>query len=163
MAQLGDTTVYGSVDARGIVTQSKQPAFSAKLAARQYMVANAVFETIIGWTEIFDANNNFNPTTGIFTAPVTGYYQLNTTVDLRSLDTASPYYWVIIETTNSWYGQLLDPNFSADIAYRGFSVSILADMNAGDTAFVSMYQNAGTASQSFAANFWTGFSGYLVC
>ena len=162
MAQLGDTTVYGSVDARGIVTQSKQPAFSAKLAARQYMVANAVFETIIGWTEIFDANNNFNPTTGIFTAPVTGRYQLNTTVDFRNLDSAAGYYWIRISTSNGQFGQLLDPNFTADLNYRGFSVAILAAMDAADEAYVTMYQSSGTV-QAWAEVGWTNFSGYLVC
>ena len=162
MAQLGDTTVYGSVDARGIVTQSKQPAFSAKLAARQNMLAVSTFETIIGWTETFDANNNFNPTTGIFTAPVTGKYQLNTTVDFRNVDSAAGYNWIRIATESGSYGQLMDPNFTADDNYRGFSVASLVALTAGQTAWVVMYQSGGTI-QAWAEVTWTGFSGYLVC
>lgn len=163
MAKLGDTTVYGSVDAQGIVTRPKQPAFSATLPTPVYIVAVATWYTLAPWTVQVDNNNDFNATTGIFTAPVAGKYQFNTTVDLRSLDTATAYYWVRIATTKDWYGQLLDPNFTADINYRGFSVAILADMDAGDEAWVDIFENAGALNQTYASTVWTGFSGFLAC
>ena len=163
MAQLGDTTVYGSVDAHGFVTRAKQPAFSVYLTASQYIVALSTWYTIIGWTELFNTGNHFNPTTGLFTAPVTGKYQLCANVDLRNLDSAAGYYWIRLMTSNSTYGCLLDPNFTADMAYRPFSVSILADMDAGDEAYVYMYQSGGTANQTYATVSYTTFSGFLVC
>ncbi len=163
MAELGDTTVYGSFDARGIVSKPKQPAFSAILAANVYIAASITWYTMAPWTEYFDNGNNFNATTGIFTAPVSGRYQLCSNVDLRGLDTAAAYYWLNITTTNAAYGQLLDPNFTVDIAYRSFSVAILADMDAGDTADSRIYQNGGTVSQTWAQATYTGFSGFLAC
>ena len=163
MAKLGETTVYGSVDAHGTVTRPKQPSFSAWLTASQYIVATSTWYTITGWTELFNTGNHFNPTTGLFTAPVTGKYQLSTNVDLRALDSAAGYYWIRLMTSNSTYGCLLDPNFTADCNYRPFSVSILADMDAGDEAYVYMYQSGGTANQTYATVSYTTFSGFLVC
>jgi hypothetical protein len=163
MAKLGDTTVYGSVNAQGIVSRPKQPGFGAVLGTSQYITVSVTWQTIVGWNKIFDNNNNFDLTTGIFTAPVTGKYQFSTNVDLRALDSAASYYWIRINAAAEGYGCLLDPNFTADVNYRGFSVGLLSAMNAGDEAYVAMYQNSGTLSQTFANVSYTSFSGYLVC
>lgn len=36
----------------------------------------ATATTITGWTVVFDANSNFAPSTGVFTAPATGFYRI---------------------------------------------------------------------------------------
>lgn len=40
---------------------------------------SGTWTTIDTYTEDFDTSNNFNATTGVFTAPVTGFYQINAT------------------------------------------------------------------------------------
>jgi len=54
--------------------------------------------------------------------------------------------------------------FSADLNYHTFTISVLADMDASDTAEVQVYQNSGTLGSSvvIGSQNYTIFSGYLV-
>ena len=54
------------------------------------------------------------------------------------------------------------PNgFDADPTYFPFTASILADMDANDTAQVKVYQSGGSAVLDLDGH--SNFSGYLVC
>ena len=152
-----------------------QPAFSATVNATQSNIAlNAAVRVKLG-AEIFDNNADFTVSTGdgqggdgsnltaTFTAPVTGKYQLNLMVRLQNVDAASNYYIVSIHTSNRLYRFIYDPDFGQDAAYLATSLSVLADMDASDTAFTSVVQNNGTAQTDVDnAPEYTVFSGYLV-
>ena len=55
-------------------------------------------------------------------------------------------------------------SFSNDLDYLGFTLSLLVDMDANDTAQAKIYQQAG-ATQSAINNDaeFNHFTGYLVC
>ena len=55
----------------------------------------------------------------------------------------------------------MDPDFGQDAAYWSLSLSALADMDASDTAYVVIFQSAGTAQTDIHGD--TYFSGYLAC
>jgi len=148
------------IDSSGNVTKPLQPAFSARPASEQLNFAVGSWVTVVLGTENFDVGSNFASNT--FTAPVTGKYQLNTNVLVKTIDTASDYYQLQLTTSNRSYYGIFDPGgFSADLDYFDLTVSVLADMDASDTAYVQVLQNTGTAQSDIDTV--TTFSGYLAC
>jgi len=152
------TTTSMLFDANGIITKPLQPAFLARPASQQANIAVGSDVTIVFGTEIFDQNADFSSNT--FTAPVTGKYQLQTTLRVQILDSASAYYYIQIVTSNRSYIFIIDPDFGQDAVYLPFQLSVLADMDASDTALVQIYQASGTSQTDIETA--SSFSGYLV-
>jgi hypothetical protein len=142
----------------GVVTMPNQPAFSAKATNDQTNIAVGSNVTLVLDSERFDQNGDFSSNT--FTAPVTGKYQLQTVVYFQNLDSASTVYNVKITTSNTDYQAPFDPDFGQDNGYWGWGFSILADMDANDTAYVFVRQTGGTQQTDLANSSY--FSGYLV-
>jgi hypothetical protein len=150
------------MDTSGAVTMPSQPAFLARPASNQSNLPINATTTIAFGTEIFDQNADFNNSTNIFTAPVTGKYLLTTGLYSRSLDHDTSYYQLEIATSNRVYYDIISMSgFDADVAYYEFKICVLADMDAGDTAFVRMViPNNGAAQVQIDTV--SNFSGHLV-
>jgi hypothetical protein len=113
--------------------------------------------------ERFDTNADFDLTNNRFVAPVTGKYFLSFMCRLEAVDTAAGFYLLNIVTSNAVYRYIIDPNFSADLNYFSPHVTVLADMDASDTASVSLVQNAGTQQTDMDGDATqTFFMGHLV-
>jgi hypothetical protein len=150
------------VRADGIVTKPYQPAFHAQPTSAQSNITTGGV-TIVYGTERFDQGNNFASNT--FTAPVTGKYCFQVSINLRNLDTACDYYVTNLITSNKTYEFTFDPGMSTgegDWNAWNWAFSVLADMDASDTAYVQLNQETGTAQSDINVN-GTWFSGYLVC
>ena len=144
--------------ANAAVTMPAQPAFQAFPTSAQTDIAINTAVTIVLGTEGFDLGANFASNT--FTAPVTGKYQLNVVLSAGQLDIDATFYQLQLVTSNKSYDQTLDPLFSSDPVYWSWSFSVLADMDASDTAVIKLYQAAGAAQADIGTG--TTFSGYLV-
>jgi hypothetical protein len=153
------TTSHMVINATGAVTKPLQPAFLAQPASAQNNIAVNTLTDVAYGTERFDNNGDFASNT--FTAPVTGKYQFNVSVILANLDSAATYYHIKFTTSNRIYHHLVDPDYGQDNAYRNLDVSVLADMDADDTAIVKVFQAAGTAQTDIDTA--SQFSGHLVC
>ena len=149
--------VVHKIDSAGRVTMPLQPAFLVRPASTQTDIANA---TVVSFgTEIFDVGSNF--ASNIFTAPVTGKYQLNMNIRFDNADEQSGYVIMRLETSNRSYDALIEPNaYANDISYVVLSTSVLADMDASDTAKVIFYISGGIEQGDVGTN--SSFSGYLV-
>ena len=79
---------------------------------------------------------------------------------LMLLDSAANYYELRINTSNREYYNTLDPDFGNDANYFTLTNSVVADMDAGDTAIVQINQNGGAAQTDI--NIISTFSGILV-
>ena len=146
------------INSDGAITSSSQPAFQVTKSGHQSNIAVGS-ATVTFDTEIFDQASNFASNT--FTAPVTGKYQLSIMLYLDNLDSAANYYQAWIATSNRGYYSIFDPDYGQDNGYMFINASILADMDANDTAYVGIEMGANGNAQT-DINATTKFSGYLV-
>lgn len=144
--------------AAGERTMPTQPAFQVKNTGAQNNFATGGVTVTLD-SEIFDQSSDF--ATNTFTAPVTGRYYFSVYISLASIDTAGVSYQFRIVTSNRTYEVFLDPSqFAADITGNfTLSINVLADMDTADTAYLVIYQDAGTAQTDAIV---TVFSGYLA-
>ena len=155
-------TVSGATDentAGAPVVSENHPAFLARPASGQNNLATGSHQAVVFGAEVFNQGSNFASNT--FTAPVTGKYQLNACIYLSDLDSAAGYYEAKIVTSNRNYFSIVDPDFGQDAVYWALTISVLADMDASDTASISIIQDSGTAQTDIGTDSF--FSGYLVC
>ena len=80
---------------------------------------------------------------------------------LNTVDSAPAYYALNITTSNRGYESIFDPDFGQDSAYWTVTFSALVDMDASDTAYVTLTQEAGTQQTDIATASY--FSGFLAC
>ena len=148
-------------DSNNALTISTQPAFSAKLAAYQTDLPPGTTKTISFDTVHFDQGSDFNSGTYTFTAPVTGKYLMCYNVGLGAIDTAATNYTFNLVTSNRTYEnvQYFD-QFAADVTRWYTSASYVVDMDATDTASVSILQSGGGQQTDVISNSW--FSGSLL-
>lgn len=158
----------GDIEDLGQITKAQQPAFSAYMSGQQLNIAKDTPVTIIFNGEIFDIGGNFNTGTYTFTAPVTGKYVLTATVSMINFDATASNYSLIINTSNRNYGTVKDiGEFGSSPSRWYITATAVADMDLGDTAYISVRQDDGvggtvdiddgtiTAPQSY-------FQGYLL-
>ena len=150
-----------SIDSTGAVTMPNQPAFLVKPSSTQSNIAINTSTQIAFGTEIFDQGANF--ASNVFTAPVTGRYQFNISLYITGFDVSASYYAMYIQTSNRSYELINSGSVSgtSDPTYNGFGWSCLADMDASDTAQITLYQSGGGAQTDITAG--SLFSGFLAC
>jgi len=156
----GTLTPTMLIDSAGRATMPYQPAFAVRPASQQDNISVGANTTVVFGTEIFDRGSNFASNT--FTAPVTGLYQLNVTVYFFAVQEAMEYIQINLQTSNNVNYAVISPSaYENNAPYLTISHSVLADMDASDTAFVQVQMgNGGSASTDITVN--TQFSGYLV-
>lgn len=147
------------ISSSGEMTKPLQPAFLAVPSADQNNIATGSAQTIVFGTEVYDVGANFASNT--FTAPITGKYQLSASVYLSVLDTAATYYEASIRTSNRNYHNIIQPKFSSDPFYWTLPINVLADMDADDTAYVTIVQYDATQQTDVLTSSF--FSGFLAC
>ena len=146
----------------GAVTKPLQPAFSAYLSSTSSALAtDGSAVTVAFASERFDTNSDFASNT--FTAPVTGKYLLAVHLRINNADSAATYYIPTLVTSNNPYRDIINPTFSSDPGYMSMQVTVVADMDANDTAYVTIQQSGGSSqSQVDGGNDYTYFTGYLL-
>ena len=134
--------------------------------ASQDNIATGSDVTIVFGGEEFDLGGNC--ASNIFTAPVSGKYFLHTNLAFTLFDTGSGYYRLKIVTSNREYENWIDDKeWSSDTAYHTISLTAIADMDAADTAKVTLEQSGGTTQtvilyDSDNSPGRSYFTGYLI-
>ena len=149
------------IDSAGHVTMPLQSAIHVKPSTSQQDVAVNAGVTIVFGTEVFDRNGDFASNT--FTAPVTGLYQVNVTLEIENTDGAGDTYFAIdVIASNRTQRTTIDYNsIQNDSTIRSCTGSVLMDMDASDTITIQWYQSNGTAQADISAQ--SSLSIFLAC
>jgi len=163
-----DTFVMTSSGQRSLPLQ---PAFSAYLSAAATNVTgdNTVYSVICD-TEIFDIGSNYNNATGSFVAPITGRYVLCANIQLvNDTSTGGNEFSCTLVTSNRSYNAIFLPTYRKVTGWAGpngsiaMPFSVLADMDASDTAYITIACNNGSKTDDiYGGNCYTWFQGYLA-
>jgi hypothetical protein len=151
------------VDSNKIITMENQPAVQAKVSSNQLNITAGSLYTIPFATETFDQNADYDNSTYTFTAPVTGRYFIGVQATIGGMPSGADYFQYAIQTSNRTYNVTVDPdNISGSgIVYYGFPFTVLADMDASDTAIVKFLVQGSTNTTDFYAE--TYLSIFLAC
>jgi len=152
-----DHMIFNSI---GAVTKPLQPAFNARQSSAQSNLdinGGSAIQIVMA-TEIFDQNADYNTSNSTFTAPVAGRYQLNFHTYMADVDDDFGYLQLDIVTSNRQYNIIMEN--SGEDGYDHFSLAVLADMDASDTAIVQIQGNGGADQLDLSQSV---FSGFLAC
>ncbi len=159
---LGDAMI--AIDSAGAVTKPLQPAFLVQPTSVQSDFNQGQSVAVVFGTERFDLNADFASNT--FTAPVTGKYRFDISIKVNGLstqDSATYYYWTLVTSNRSYYHLSSVNELGSGNAGFTFSGSILADMDASDTASVTIIMGGTSGSGPSDISNDTYWSGNLVC
>jgi hypothetical protein len=148
----------------GEVTKPLQPAFHVHPASEQADFNQGQTVGIVFGTERFDIGSNFASNT--FTAPVTGKYHFDVSIRVKNMateDSATYYYWILSTSNRSYYNLSSVNELGSGSASFTFSGSVLADMDASDTASVSIIMGGTSGSSPSDISVDSYWSGHLVC
>lgn len=143
-------SAYFSVDSSGFVSSNTSVSFNAYVDSDTAgnKTGDGTEYTVICNTELFDIGNNYNTTTGIFTAPKTATYIFTTHINTFGIGvgTQSCQCYIVVSgnrfriSDENGYVVRANPG-SNDALGRGGSV--IAQMTAGDTAYVYVEYQGG--------------------
>jgi hypothetical protein len=157
-----NTNIGLKIDGDGIVTKPLQPAFFVRKTDSGQVVGASSDTTITYNSEIFDQNADFASNT--FTAPVAGRYFFSGQVKVADMATGDELRQISIKTSNNSFKHKLDniaDLITANMPIFTHSVNVFCDMDANDTAVVSVYAGQERTIDNEADVTW--FCGYLVC
>lgn len=145
-----------SLDNTGRLIVPNQPMFSAYRDAGNYSQGASTAIALVYNGELFDIGNNFNTTTGVFTAPVAGRYEFS--VYHQSNCTTSTNGYISINVNGSQY-KLLELNANTLGSVAG---TIIIPLAAGDSVSVGLSVITSTVLLYCGSSLYNFFTGKLI-
>jgi hypothetical protein len=137
-----------------------QPCFAAYMPTP---IANVTGDdttyTVACSTERIDTTSDYNTSTYTFTAPITGRYLLMGQCEYQDIVDQSRFLTQVVTSNFTWEARA-SYNADADDDYMG-TVCIIADMDASDTAYLTMAAGGGASGKVVDVN-RAHFCGFLL-
>jgi hypothetical protein len=171
MTFLTNDTLAMQIDLNGHVTKPLNSAFYCTGGTQNNITKDGDREFLEGTgSEVYDVNGDLTLSDNVsfspadvryFTAPVTGKYMFTFRTRLDNIETASSYIYLYMRTGNRDYTiAMFDPDaFDSSPAYFALQGTVIADMDALDTAYPKIYI-AGGSSTTDSSSY--EFSGILI-
>ena len=143
---MAGTTVNMTIVDTGEITQPLQPSFMATVAAeRSNVTGNGTVYTIVWGTEVYDQGADWD-NTSTFTAPVTGRYLFEVSIDVYGITTAiTRLLAAIVASNRTVYVADIEDAGGLTIERIQMAGSVVVDMDAADTVTVTIAGDSGTA------------------
>ena len=160
------TTAHIVIDETGAILKPLQPAFHSRNTAKQnnFSGDGTQYTVPFAGTETFDQNADFDGTT--FTAPVSGTYIFNYSISMDAIGSSHTNGRVEFKTSNRDYRHSRVNPYAVGAADNwALQGSIIADMDASDTAYVTIIIGGGTKVVDLSGDgtaAYTYFSGCLL-
>ena len=150
-----------SLGERSMVLQSS---FEVHLTSTvNNVTGDGTLYTILYDNEVFDQNNDFNSTTGVYTCPVTGKCQFEAGANCIGVAVGITDGGLHLITSNYTYIYHLNINTIRTSGYP-YDVVAAAEMDAADTAYIDVFVSGIALVIDINANSdLTHFSGTLTC
>jgi hypothetical protein len=110
-------------------------------------IPNASTTTLTGWTKAFDRlNSSFNASTGVFTAPATGYYRVDAQiVYAQAASTLNASFDLVINANSSAVATGHYGTETTSSVSRSVQAHAVVFLTAGQTVIIQAFQNSGGA------------------
>lgn len=150
----------------GIINNSSQPAFRAFLSSPSgNLTGDSTPVTVPFDTVDYDQTSSYNNSTNVYTLPVTGKYQFNSTVfagQTTGVNTVAIFAFGVNASVLA--ERVFELNFANCNASGELVLTASFNYNgtAGDTIYVT-WDVGGNATKNIFFNLGTAFSGFLIC
>ena len=128
------------------------PAFKAVLSAPQTIGAGPTAITTGFGTEVYDEDNNFDPTTGAFVAPSTGFYRFDVCLTTTSGTTNGDVWKVFLKNNVSTEESGIVRTIVAGSGSQSFSFSAEFKMSQGDSVICYVSRVGGSGNFPLASD-----------
>ena len=146
------------IDGAGRVAMPYQPAFRARGTSAQTETSG--WKQLLFTTDVQTRTSAYNSATSRFTAPISGWYQFNTSwTALSNADNDGTVIISVNDSVDNVIASVSMPNTSQ--AFSGHSVSGCAYITANDYVTVQRYSSVTTTTRS-SIQYGSYFSGYLI-
>lgn len=155
-----DTGTMWQATAAGEITQPLQPSFLCLAGTAANVTGDNTVYTVTWTTEVFDQGSDFSSNT--FTAPVTGRYYLSAKIEMEGMSTAghSVMEMNIVTSNRSYRERVAD--IPGSVTTISLAVCQIVDMDAGDTATVTVKVEGGAKTVDVSGDSDSPFSGSLI-
>jgi hypothetical protein len=147
----------------GAVTKPLQASFCVKLSSDQVNITGDGTAASINFdTEYWDIGSNFDISTHVFTAPITGMYMFGTQIGMKDVPTPTDCFLGVVTTARTYNASYCNGQIKTSTNLLSLSELFVLPMTASDTVYIGIVCSGSTKTIDIASGDSSIFWGYLI-